>query len=387
MTTAMTATPTSPNHDSGRDKHRRISDGETRIELLLYVAMWAIVFGAPVVIEIFNVSRGSADSFGWGHVVAAWCNTLPFLLLFLIHNFLLLPLLVRRRSRALYAILTAGAIALSVWSLPLFHSLGDTCRPAPPARPERKEKPVRHEVPPHVITFFYIANSVFCLAVVSGNAAVNLYFNSLHHKKRILDLENEHTAAQLQYLKYQINPHFLMNTLNNIHALVDIDSEKARETIVKLSKLMRYMLYDVDHPAVPLKREIDFINNYVELMRIRLTGHVHVSVDLPEVPADVTVPPLLFISFVENAFKHGVSHRGESFVTIAMTVGETTVNFRCLNSLWPAKESAAEHHGIGLKNIRQRLDLLFADRYTLDIERGDNIFAVNLSIPVDNGTD
>jgi LytS/YehU family sensor histidine kinase len=166
-----------------------------------------------------------------------------------------------------------------------------------------------------------------------------------------------------------------MNTLNNIHALVDIDTGKAKSTIVELSKLMRYVLYEASNKTILLLREVQFLENYVTLMSLRYPEKV--SIEVPE----VQIPPLLFISFVENAFKHGVSYRKESFVHVVMQLEEgNRLAFRCTNSTGTSSDE--QHHGIGLENIRKRLRLLFGNDYTLSITEEDDKFDVLLIIPL-----
>lgn len=171
-----------------------------------------------------------------------------------------------------------------------------------------------------------------------------------------------------------------MNTLNNIHALVDIDTEKAKETIVELSRLMRYMLYESDKRTLPLSKEVQFLRHYVELMRIRYPESVRIELSLPEEESGVQVPPLLFISFVENAFKHGVSYQKDSFITVSLTLERRELLFRCSNSNFG--KNVDEHHGIGLENVRKRLQLLFGDEYTLAISNMEQRFDVLLTIPI-----
>ena len=200
-------------------------------------------------------------------------------------------------------------------------------------------------------------------------------------EEALKELEHQHLQSELQYLKYQINPHFFMNTLNNIHALVDIDTGKAKSTIVELSKLMRYVLYEASNKTILLSREVQFLENYVTLMSLRYPEKVSIEKNFPlEVP-EVQIPPLLFISFVENAFKHGVSYRKESFVHVVMQLEEgNRLAFRCTNST--GTSSNEQHHGIGLENIRKRLRLLFGNDYTLSITEEDDKFDVLLIIPL-----
>jgi putative two-component system sensor protein len=172
-----------------------------------------------------------------------------------------------------------------------------------------------------------------------------------------------------------------MNTLNNIHALVDIDTGKAKSTIVELSKLMRYVLYEASNKTILLSREIQFLENYVTLMSLRYPDRVSIEKNFPlEVP-EVQIPPLLFVSFVENAFKHGISYRKESFVHVVMQLEDgNRLSFRCTNSTGGSSDE--QHHGIGLENVRKRLRLLFGNDYTLSITEEDNKFDVLLIVPL-----
>lgn len=142
---------------------------------------------------------------------------------------------------------------------------------------------------------------IVLILMMGMNIGIKFYFKSRHDDKQLMVLEKENLEQQLEYLKYQINPHFFMNTLNNIHALVDIDPEKAKDTILELSKMMRFVLYEGDKKGVPITREFDFIRNYVTLMKLRYTDKVEVKVELPAEVPDYELPPLMLITFIENA--------------------------------------------------------------------------------------
>ena len=213
------------------------------------------------------------------------------------------------------------------------------------------------------------------------NLGVKYYFRHLEEKQRDRERERERIRQQLAYLQYQVNPHFLMNTLNNIHALVDIDPEKAQNAIVELSRLLRYTLYEGDHQSVPLAREVDFLGHYIALMRIRYPEPMDIRFDAPSPLPSVTVPPLLYATFVENAFKHGVSYQRPSFVHVSFGIEDHRLLFSCVNSRHPVAADAAKEGGLGLRNVRQRLDLLFPDNYTLDITESPSTYSVSLTIP------
>lgn len=222
------------------------------------------------------------------------------------------------------------------------------------------------------------------MALLLGlNIGAKSFFKSLDDKKRIKELERENLNSQLEYLKYQINPHFFMNTLNNIHALVDIDPEQAKYTIEVLSKLMRYVLYEGNKSMAPLQKELAFISHYVDLMRIRYTDKVRISVSLPSSVPDVQVPSLLFITFIENAFKHGVSYQKSSFIEVCVRVDEPNreIAFSCNNSVKPETDEKKQG-GVGLQNAKKRLQLIYGDDYNLKIDSIPEEFRLLLRLPI-----
>jgi len=254
--------------------------------------------------------------------------------------------------------------------------------------------------PPLMFGQHDLVSLVILILMMGMNLGVKLYFRQRGDRLKMQQLEKQNLEQQLEYLKYQINPHFFMNTLNNIHALVDIDPEKAKQTILELSKMMRFVLYEGNKQGVPLDREIAFLQNYITLMKLRYTDRVRIQVDVPPSLPNNEVPPLMFITFVENAFKHGVSYRQPSFIEIELTVNSqpstvnskpstvnskpSTVNshltFTCRNSKIPKEED--KHGGVGLANVRQRLNLIYGDRYTLDIQDQQDTYTVTLTIPI-----
>jgi LytS/YehU family sensor histidine kinase len=220
------------------------------------------------------------------------------------------------------------------------------------------------------------------LLLMGMNLGVKLYFMSQRDLERQKIIDKKNLEQQMEYLKYQVNPHFFMNTLNNIHALVDIDPERAKTTIVELSKMMRHILYDGGKKLIPLSREVEFLNLYVQLMRLRYSNKVHINVDLPQQLPELKLPPLMLIIFVENAFKHGISYREESFINISVEVENKRLLFNCRNSKPTQSQKSNEKGGMGLQNVRQRLELLYEDDYTLSINDAEKTYEVKLDIPM-----
>jgi LytS/YehU family sensor histidine kinase len=247
-------------------------------------------------------------------------------------------------------------------------------------RPQPKGKHKFRHRPPAIIGEHDIVAVVLLLLMFGMNIAIKGYYKTRRDQLRLKALEQENLTQQLEYLKYQINPHFFMNTLNNIHALVDIDAERAKETILELSKMMRFILYEGDKNGVPLSKEFDFIRHYVTLMRLRYTDKVSIRVDLPTEVPDKTVPPLMLISFIENAFKHGISYQHPSFIDIKTEVSDGRLYFRCHNS--KADTPNQEKGGVGLNNVKQRLKLLYDNNFTLNIQDLPDTYLVELTIPL-----
>lgn len=181
-----------------------------------------------------------------------------------------------------------------------------------------------------------------------------------------------------------------MNMLNNIHGMIEINAEKAQEMVIDMSNLMRYMLYDSSNDRIALSSEIAFLKNYLRLMRQRYPeDRVKITVDFPSESAvsGVMIPPLLFLVFIENSFKHGISYRDDSFVSVRIEVQDNRVIFTCLNSVHPSADNHGHDHGIGLKNIRERLRLIYGDKARCDIRTTASTYLVNLSIPTHETAD
>jgi hypothetical protein len=195
------------------------------------------------------------------------------------------------------------------------------------------------------------------------------------------ETEKEKLNSELAFLKSQISPHFFFNTLNNIYSLISINAEDSQEAVLKLSKLMRYLLYDSEQGKTMLSSEIDFMNNYIDLMKLRMSDKVKLSVTFPEKYEDKNIAPLLFVPFIENSFKHGISYREKSFINISIEVNNKSIIFKCVNSLQKGKENnGKEHNGIGLENVRKRLNLIFPNSHDLKISKSENEFEILLEI-------
>lgn len=361
-------------------------------EHIIYVLGWFVVLISPLVTVYVRANYGTGR-LSWHFLWAVWTVMAVYLWFFLVHNFFVARYFFRSSKRA-YFFFVGGLVVLFIVAQLLMRPFG---APPPPRKPRGEMSVYRpydkpwgvwhHGKRPHgrlaPVERVNLA-SVFVLLLVFGvNLGVKIYIRNEIIKQQLMQLRQEDLARQLKYLKAQINPHFFMNTLNNIHALVDIDPGKAKSSIILLSKMMRYMLYEGDNALIPLQKEMEFLSNYIDLMRLRFTNRVMLSVDLPQ-QTQGEVPPLLLITFVENAFKHGVSYRQESRINMSITLTANDFCFACDNTK-PTDVKQDTHGGVGLTNVRKRLDLVYGEKYALRIDDQADSYAVELRLPLSAG--
>ncbi|MBS3774434.1 MAG: histidine kinase [Bacteroidales bacterium] len=235
------------------------------------------------------------------------------------------------------------------------------------------------------------------LILISGNYLVVILAAVIHFisesysrmlEKQKVEMQKQETEEKLkevhlQLLQGQLHPHFLFNMLNNLYGLVKEDTKASREVIIKLSDLLDYMLYECNKNEIELTEEIQFIQNYIELERLRHDEDFNVRFDFPENPGKVKIAPLILFPFVENAFKHGFRNTENNAIHIELKTDEEKLIFRVSNN---ASESSSdpylnqENKGIGLKNSRERLNLLYKDKYKLNIEQQNQTYSVHLEI-------
>ncbi|MCR5571272.1 MAG: histidine kinase [Bacteroidales bacterium] len=336
-------------------------DLQRKKEIQFYGISWILIFIAVTLSVILGSERGHFDV-SVRNILGIWHAILPFFLLFVLHDLTAAAFL--KKKRPLYIVLTV--LLLGLFAGHCFYS-----RPTPQGGiPPGAGSP---RIDPEMLKF------IIGLLLIGINLSVKSYYEGLREKARLEELRVESLQAQLDSLRWQINPHFFMNTLNNIQALIYLNPDKASESIDEFSRLMRIILYENDKPAIPLGRELDFLRHYISLMRLRYPENVRIETSFPESDGGAEVPPLLFATFAENAFKHGISYEQASFVEVSVAVENGEIVFRCDNSRAPAEPSSA--HGLGLENVRKRLALLYADRCILDVEERKDRYAVRLTLP------
>lgn len=337
-------------------------------ENLLYLMVWMVIILVPVLnskmLEEVHVSLEN--------ILIAWLKIAPYLLIFIIHNSLIAPRLLLRKHRYVWYLVVNLLTITAVFSLVAIY-----------------EKYAPYDTEPYILngkaSFTDLAiywNILLGFFMTGLNMGIKLLYRSLRDEQQMEELKRQNLQAEMDYLRYQINPHFFMNTLNNIHALIDIDTEYAKSAVIELSKMMRYVLYESGSETISLKKDIQFIENYIELMRIRYDSSIDICLDYPAtIPNKVAIPPLLLIVFVENAFKHGVSYNHASFIHIRIGYRNDAVTAVISNSRH--EKSRPGTTGIGLENVKKRLALIYQDNYTLSIDDSDPaVYTVKLIIPI-----
>ncbi len=319
-------------------------------EVLTHLIGWGILFGFP----FFFFSR-NGESFNWLVYMRHCMVPIFFIVVFYLNYFVLIPKYlfngqVKRFLLINLLLIVVISIGLHFWQQ-FSYSLIMT----------DKEIPKRHG-PPAWVFFTRDLGSLVLTAALSVAIKMTGHWMRIENARR--EAEKEHTETELKNLRNQLNPHFLLNTLNNIYALIAFNSDKAQEAVLELSKLLRYVLYDNQQTYVPLSKEMDFIRNYIELMRIRLSDNVTVETQFDIHPNSQTeIAPLIYISLIENAFKHGISPTEPSFIRIAFSETKEEVVCSISNSNHPKPETDKSGSGVGLEQVSKRLELLYPGRY------------------------
>jgi hypothetical protein len=362
------------------------------IETLLFTVLWVAIFSLPF---FTNRELGVVD---WNKVSGEWIRTTSFLILFLLNVYLFVPQFLFQKKYLFYITFTiVGILAITGIGLllriymappePLAMPRMDLGPGMPPMELHRDMQPIGFRAPvlPEQKSIFMIFadNIIIAFLVVGMSTAIKMVIKWLNEEGLRKDVEKEQLKTELALLRYQVSPHFFMNTLNNIHALVDINTETAKDAIIRLSTLMRYLLYDTSHGHTSLKKEIEFIESYISLMKLRFSKKVVITLEIPDQIPDLQIPPMLYNSIIENAFKHGVSYQQDSFVSFKLAVKEGHLFCEVKNSKHKNRANLEQSHsGIGMTNIKKSLELLFDQHYTLDILENDTTFTIQLTIPI-----
>ena len=301
-------------------------------------------------------------------------RTLVLIFLFYINYFILIDKLLFKKQLIQYIVvnilLTVGFVLLKdlIFEISMDHS-----------RQPNFERVRNMPRPPEIMRIF--GDYIFLALAVGMSVAVKVTRRWYDDSINLEMIKTTQLEADLKNLRSQLNPHFLFNTLNNIYSLISLDTTKAQDSIHRLSNLLRYILYENDQRYVPLSKELEFTQNYIDLMSLRLAQNVKLDVFIRDNGKEQQIISLLFITLIENAFKHGISNGNDSFINIKILTDEKGVLCTVENSLnQEYKVMESRKSGIGLTNLRKRLDLVYPHNHELQIEERDKSFFVLLCV-------
>ena len=340
----------------------------------------------------------------WNKVFHDIVSILPFTVVFIVNNSWLTNKFLFKKKYLWY--FGISGVIIVVFSHPkltfLLHDLIQTKnnpdfappihpRPGPQFSPFAKPPrgvhldPHRVGMEPIVKGHFirYMNNMLLSTLVIGFNTAIKQAGRLVREERLRHQLSEEKLQAELSFLKHQISPHFLMNTLNNIHALVELEPKGAQNSIVRLSHMLRYLLYEKEDKKTSLLKEVEFIKSYCNLMKMRYTDDLEVKLNIPDKIPPVSIPPFVFITILENAFKHGASINKPCFIHLSIVTEDKYLTVICSNS--KQKEPSlpsAESSGIGLVNTRQRLDLYYGNDYIWEVDETDDTYTSTIKLPI-----
>lgn len=371
------------------------SNNQRPLGIIIHIIVWMLIFFFPILLW----GDKSLSEINWTEYFTHIKMPLVLLVVFYVNYFFLVPhFLLRKQNKkyTLYNILLILVISFFIHfeddpGKPPFkedkerteQTASQEASQTQQSTPEFRERRFDHHPPRWT---FIMRDTILLLCTIGLSAAIKMSGEWSKAKAALQEAERNRTEAELNNLRNQLNPHFLLNTLNNIYALIAFDSDKAQQAVQDLSKLLRHVLYENQQTYVPLSREVDFINNYIELMRIRLAKEVkvYININVPKNSA-VQIAPLIFISLIENAFKHGISPTEPSFISISIAqIEQKEVRCEILNSNYPKNNSDKSGSGIGLEQVRKRLELLYAGRYewTKGVNEKGDVYSSILTIQV-----
>lgn len=368
-----------------------------RLKVSLHLLTWLVVFILPT--YLLYVDSDNDRHF----LYRQFLQIILYAMVFYINFLFLAPRFFFHRKKTMYFLLSGGLVVLSTLAFEYadsFTNRGDNPPPREqsmpgigppgagfPAMPFPGDRPGfgnNGDKRPRPSHKWPVYNFLLMSLVISG-FGLGLKFSEKLEQNEAERKESEKAKVEteLAFLRNQINPHFFFNTLNNIYALVESNVESGQKAIHRLSKMMRYILNESPHENVRLSQEIEFLKNYIELEKLRLSEKIELDIFFPGEFSDILLPPLLFLPFIENAFKHGVSYRNPSFLSIRMNIEGDRLRFECSNSIHQQQSLGVKNRsGIGLENIKKRLALLFPDRYELKIFEAESSFNVLLDLDI-----
>jgi hypothetical protein len=349
---------------------RQLSSGPNkpgRYQALILVLVWTFIFVLPFLLRIALFRNDPRN----GSLTDIFFSFLTIIALFYLHTWVIYPLLKRRNGRLWYGMAVLAAFGLFLLSMNVFmHDLSAVGEAhGLPNRPGKAN-------PARIALFFPFALVIFC------SFSYRVYIEKIRQNDRIGQLETTQLKTELDFLRSQISPHFMFNLMNTLVSMARKKSELLEPSLIDLSQLMRYMLYDSSNQKIDLAREIEYLKSYSTLQLLRFGDTVRFNLFRSGNPQGYAIEPMLLIPFVENAFKHGVEEVDDPMIDVVLDIDnvQNILALKVMNSTGRVQQREVAGSGIGLANVRRRLDLLYPGSHTIDIEAKDALYTVHLTI-------
>ncbi|WP_100627637.1 sensor histidine kinase [Algoriphagus formosus] len=355
-----------------------INNSRKNLSILIHTLGWVMLCVVLMLLSPLSWRMGEIDlpvEYWWKQVFLV----ISLIAIFYANQFLIVPRILLKGKTYIYLFLVLGGGVLFFYTVVTFEQLIQyPLRMHETFNPDRPFDPGRRWI---YGDMFQAMLYLVSIGLSTSLALVQKWQNDEEHRQ---ELEKQRIKTELSYLKAQINPHFFFNTLNNIYSLTNLDIKKAQEALLKLSRMMRYVLYENQKETTLLSKEVDFIRDYIELMKMRLTDKVKLHIQLDEPTDNHTISPMLLLPFLENCFKHGISSQAESSIHVKLEIMGKTVFFETRNHIFPVNTESpeAKEHGIGLVNTQRRLSLLYPGKHRLKFGKSDDNqeYYVNLTL-------
>jgi two-component system LytT family sensor kinase len=340
------------------------------LTIIIHIAAWSCLFLLPFV---FAPRREPNFQYSDAYIFMLVSMNAFLLAFFYSNSQIFIPKLLARRKWLWYTLIIICCFIIFLLIPKLFEEAirEDLPEKVRQKLARRRKSGMRNPFNGASAVFFLVFTISTCMKVIQ---------QWLGAEKKKQEVENDKVVTELSFLKSQINPHFLFNTLNNIYSLAIVKSDATAGAVLKLSSIMRYVLNETKNEQVPLDDEIKFINDYIELQKVRLTDKVSINFSIEGNTSDKLIAPLILIPFVENAFKYGISTKENSSIDISLNASETAINFKVTNKVVAAQTDKFENTGIGLKNTQRRLELLYPSKHELIMNQENNTFLVTLTL-------
>ena len=333
---------------------------------LMHLAFWILIFLWPV-LSLENISNSP-------HLINRnWLSTSSILVIFYLNYFIIVDCFFLKKKKVQFYFINLLLIAIFFFLIKLFLNFNIF-------NPTNNGLRMREVRTGSMSSFQLIFPMILSIGMCAG---LKINTQWVKNKITLQDVKQHQLATEIKYLRSQIQPHFLFNSLNNVYSLIDSSPDLAKTSIHDLSKMMRYLLHESTVLKVPLAKEIEFIERYINLMQLRTTSNFTLNRNFPIINQPIQVAPLLFISFIENAFKHGIDPYQPSYISISMTTKGNEILYSVINSSFPQKEKNTDS-GIGLKNLKNRLKILYPNNFELFNEEKNGVYKATLKLKYKN---